>query len=57
MRAFHEQRQFKDLLLADADVTKVLSTQEIERAFSLDEQLKHVDDIFGRVFVQQEVHA
>ena len=57
MRAFHEQRQFKDLLLADSDVTKVLPTQEIERAFSLDEQLKHVDDIFGRVFVQQEVHA
>jgi adenylosuccinate lyase len=57
MRAFHEQREFKDLLLADADVTKVLPTQEIERAFSLDEQLKHVDNIFGRVFVQQEVHA
>jgi adenylosuccinate lyase len=57
MRAFHEQRQFKDLLLADADVTNVLSPQEIERAFNLDEQLKHVDDIFGRVFVQQEVHA
>jgi adenylosuccinate lyase len=57
MRAFHEQRQFKYLLLADADVTNVLSPQEIERAFNLDEQLKHVDDIFGRVFVQQEVHA
>ena len=57
MRAFHEQRQFKELLLADADVTKVLPSQEIERAFSLDEQLKHVDDIFGRLFVQQEVHA
>ena len=57
MRAFHEQRPFKDLLLADADVTKVLPPQDIERAFSLDEQLKHVDDIFGRVFVQQEVHA
>ena len=57
MRAFHEQRQFKDLLLADADVTKVLPPQEIERAFSLDEQLRHIDDIFGRVFVQQEVHA
>jgi adenylosuccinate lyase len=57
MRAFHEQRPFKDLLLADADVTRVLPPHEIERAFSLDEQLKHVDDIFGRVFVQQEVHA
>jgi adenylosuccinate lyase len=57
MRAFHEQRPFKDLLLADADVAQVLSAQEIERAFNLDEQLKHVDDIFGRVFIQQEVHA
>ena len=57
MRAFHEQRQFKDLLLADADVAKVLPAQDIERAFDLDDQLKHVDVIFDRVFVQQEVHA
>ncbi len=57
MRAFHEQRQFKDLLLADADVTKVLPPAEIERAFDLDEQLKHVDFVFDRVFVRQEVHA
>ena len=57
MRAFHEQRQFKELLLADADVTKALPAREIERAFDLDEQLKHVDVVFDRVFVQQEVHA
>jgi adenylosuccinate lyase len=57
MRAFHEQRHFKELLLADTDVTKVLPAQDIERAFNLDEQLKHVDVIFDRVFVQQEVHA
>ena len=57
MRAFHEQRPFKDLLLADVDVTRVLSAQEIERAFDLDEQLRHVDDVFDRVFVRQEVHA
>jgi adenylosuccinate lyase len=57
MRAFHEQRPFKDLLLADGDVTKVLPAQEIERAFDLDDQVKHVDVIFDRVFVQQEVHA
>jgi adenylosuccinate lyase len=57
MRAFHEQRSFKDLLLADADVTAALPPHEIERAFNLDEHLKHVDTIFGRVFVQQEVHA
>ncbi len=57
MRAFHEQRSFKDLLLADVDVTRALPAVEIERAFDLDDQLKHVDVIFERVFAQQEVHA
>jgi adenylosuccinate lyase len=55
MRAFHEKRPFKTLLLDDADVTAVLPAAEIERAFDLDEQLKHVDVIFARVF--QEVAA
>jgi adenylosuccinate lyase len=50
MRSFAEQRDFKALLLADADVSRVLTAVEIERAFDLDEQLKHVDDIFDRVF-------
>jgi adenylosuccinate lyase len=53
MLAFKEKRDFKSLLLADADVTSVLPASDIERAFNLDEQLRHVDDIFGRVF--QEV--
>jgi adenylosuccinate lyase len=50
MRSFHEKVDFKSLLLADSDVTKVLPAAEIERAFDLDDQLKHVDDIFDRVF-------
>ena len=50
MRAFHEGRDFKGLLLDDADVTRVLPSADIERAFDLDEQLKHVDAIFHRVF-------
>jgi adenylosuccinate lyase len=54
MRAFHDHRDFKQLLLADADVTRVLPPDEIERAFDLDEQLKHVDHIFNRVFEHQE---
>jgi adenylosuccinate lyase len=53
MRAFHEQRDFKALLQADADVTSVLSTEDIARAFDLNRQLRHVDHIFDRVF--QEV--
>ncbi len=50
MRSFAEQLDFKTLLLADPDVTRALPPAEIERAFDLDEQLKHVDHIFDRVF-------
>jgi adenylosuccinate lyase len=50
MRAFHEHRDFKELLLADRDLTSVLTEEEIRRAFDLDEQLRNVDRIFERVF-------
>jgi adenylosuccinate lyase len=50
MRSFHEKVDFKTLLLADPDVTRVLPPAEIERAFDLNAQLKHVDAIFDRVF-------
>ena len=50
MRAFHEQKDFKSLLLADPDLTKVLGPSEIERAFDLNDQLRNVDTIFDRVF-------
>ena len=53
MRAFHERRDFKALLLADGDISRVLPAADIERAFDLGEQLRHVDDIYARVF--QEV--
>jgi len=55
MRSFHEARDFKALLLADRDITAALPAADIERAFDLEEQLKHVDHIFERVF--QEVAA
>ena len=50
MRAFHDKRDFKDLLLADEDIQRVLPRGDIERAFDLGEQLKYVDHIFQRVF-------
>jgi adenylosuccinate lyase len=50
MRSFAEQADFKELLLADPDITRELSPGEIARAFDLTEQLKHVDYIFDRVF-------
>jgi adenylosuccinate lyase len=55
MRSFEEQTDFKRLLLADADIRRVLSAEDVEKAFDLHEQLRHVDVIFERVF--QEVAA
>ena len=52
LRSFDEQTDFKQLLLADTDVTHVLSPAEIERAFDLHEQFRHVDQVFARVFGQ-----
>jgi adenylosuccinate lyase len=53
MRAFHEQRDFKSLLMDDPEVGRVLNAAEIEHAFDLNAQLRHVDHVFERVF--QEV--
>jgi adenylosuccinate lyase len=50
MRAFHEQKDFKSLLLADADLMQVLTPADVEKAFDLDDQLRNVDAIFERVF-------
>ncbi len=50
MRSFEEKASFKRLLLDDGDVRRVMSAEEIERAFDLAVHLRHVDDIFARVF-------
>jgi adenylosuccinate lyase len=55
MRAFHEQRSFKELLLGDPDVTGVLDPPAIEAAFDLDSQLRHARTIFDRVFAAEPV--
>jgi adenylosuccinate lyase len=54
MRSFNEAQPFKALILADEDVRRVLSAEEVEQAFDLNGQLRHVDAIFARVF-QEEV--
>lgn len=57
MRSFHEQRDFKALLLADDDVTAVLPPEEIEKAFDLNVQLRNVDRVFERVFTPVESYV
>ena len=48
MRAFHEQLDFRTLVLADADVMGVLARDEVDRAFDLDEQLRNVNAVIDR---------
>jgi adenylosuccinate lyase len=57
MRSFDEQRDFKTLLLEDVDIAGVLARADLERAFDLDDQLKHADTIFDRVFAGTPVEA
>ena len=40
MRSFHEQQDFRQLLLADPDVTSILPPAEIELAFDLHDLLQ-----------------
>lgn len=59
MRAYDERRSFKDLLLQDPGVMAVLTPRDVEEAFDLDRQLRHVETIFDRVFspVREPVRA
>ena len=50
MRSFHEQKDFKTLLLEDPDLLTVLTPAEIDRAFDLQDQMRNIDVIFARVF-------
>ncbi len=50
MRVWEEGKDFKTELLADEDVLKALSSDEIEEKFDLGYHTKHVDTIFKRVF-------
>ncbi|MBI2834678.1 MAG: adenylosuccinate lyase [Acidobacteria bacterium] len=50
MRSLNEGLAFKDLLIADLDVARVLTRQDIEEAFDVRRHLRHVDEVFGRLF-------
>jgi adenylosuccinate lyase len=50
MKAWEEKKDFKALVLEDAEILKHLSAQEIEAAFDVEHALRWVDAIFARVF-------
>jgi adenylosuccinate lyase len=48
METWERGGDFRTRVLGDPEITKVLSREEIDRAFSLDAALEHVDAIFER---------
>jgi len=50
MRAWEEEGDFRAAIEADPEVRALLSPDQIAEAFSVERQLKNVDEIFARVF-------
>lgn len=50
LQAFKERLDFKELILSDRQIRKILSPEEIDRCFSLQPYLEKIDYIFERVF-------
>ncbi len=53
MRAWKEDLNFHDLVLADKEITGKVPRKQIEYAFDLTRQLSNVDKIFARVFADK----
>jgi adenylosuccinate lyase len=49
MRAWHEQKPFRELVEADKRITSRLSGEGIEDAFDVNHHTRQVDTLFHRV--------
>ena len=52
LKVWDTGKDFKSLLLEDQEIRKYLTERDVEELFSLDYHLKHVEDIFERVFTK-----
>jgi adenylosuccinate lyase len=50
MRAWETEGDFRRAIESDTEVLKFLSLEQIQRVFSVDRYLEHVDRVFARVF-------
>ena len=50
MQVWETGEDFKSLALRDPDIRRYLTPSAIARVFNLERYLKHVDEIFQRVF-------
>jgi adenylosuccinate lyase len=49
MRAWKEERNFRELVMSDPDIIGKVEQRTIENAFDLNRQLRNIDKIFARV--------
>ena len=49
MKVWDEGKDFKTLLAQDPELKKLLTPQDLDAAFDLDRELRHVDAVFDRV--------
>ncbi|MFN3740647.1 MAG: adenylosuccinate lyase [Thermodesulfovibrionales bacterium] len=49
MESWRQRRDFKELLLADKDILRYLTSEDIEKAFDLNYYLRNIDYIYKRV--------
>ncbi len=57
MKTWDEGGEFREHLLADADVSARLKREEIEHVFSPATYLRNVDAVFARVFGETQKRA
>src|SRR5580693_8424898 len=57
MRAWKENLDFHQIVLADKEITGKVPRKQIEHAFDLSRQLKNVDKIFARVFAAENTRG
>ena len=49
LKAWNEERDFKELIKSDKEIGKILTEKEIDACFSLDPYLSKIDYIFQKV--------
>jgi adenylosuccinate lyase len=49
MRAWDEERDFRELVRADGEITSRLDDQTLADVFDLDATVQHVDTVFDRL--------
>jgi adenylosuccinate lyase len=49
MRAWDEEREFRELVESDPEITAALDTEALDRAFDLSAYTRHVDAVFDRL--------